>query len=1071
MRHSLFLLAPLGLAATAAAQAPAELRPRWRPAKSLEAALPPASDLRTIVVKIQDDALARAESGGMRSTSGGLDVSAVAAEIESVPGSVVLRLVELPDADLDRMRREGERAIGEELADLSQLFVVRLPEGADGAALVAAILARPEVEFAYAAVQPFPAGDIVPPVTCDFSPQQGYRAAAPAGIDAAFAQSLPGGTGTGVTVADIEFSWRLTHEDLQTNGPGALLGPPGFDPFMNDNHGTAVVGVLSADPDAGTVPPPGIRGLVPSAALRVIAGQTNTTFANVPAAIVRGTLNLNCGDVLLLELQFPGPNSCPNCGSPPLPPCPPSCPNLTNSQFGSVPVEFYLAEYWAIRQATALGIHVVEAAGNGSQDFDSLNSAPGVGVATGHPSYAVLQPGSPAYRESGAILVGAASSTVPHVRLGFSNFGTRVDAYSWGQNVVTLAYGDLFDGSVSTTCPIPAPLPAPDPNQRYTALFNGTSSASPIVTGAAASLEAAHLATHGTVLRPEALRLLLRTTGTASGNPASDRIGTQPDLADQMTIVPMGPQVAHVFTPALAGSGFGRSVAGVGDVNGDGVPDLAVGGPLTTPMVGQIMAGAATVYDGRTGAAIYAWSNAGQFEQFGRSVAGAGDVNGDGLSDVIVGVPGVAGAFFGNRVEVRSGSTGAVLLTFTGASGETFGETVAGPGDLDGDGTPDVLVGAPLANGGQGRALTYSGATGSLLQTWTSPSGGGTFGTSVAGAGDVNGDGTRDVLVGQPQGSVPGQAFVFSGITTTVLHTFTGAHANDQFGAAVAGAGDVNADGSPDLLVGAWQDNTAATGAGRAVVFSGASGAVLFTFSGANANDALGYSVANGGDRDADGRSDLLVGGVGGNGFVEVRSGGTGALLANFVGQASGDAFGTSVASAGDLDGDGRPDAIVGGANNGFAGSMSGRAYVFLAPPRCSTPALAGLVANPPTISALAANAASLAIRAGVANAAKTYLVLAGVSGSIPGTPLPGGQILPVNLDFFTFIALGSPLACPFGAFLGVLDGGGNATATFGGGCVPPTALASVIGLSFTFAAITLDFVFVSNPTTVTVIP
>jgi hypothetical protein len=311
--------------------------------------MPPGADLSRLVVKLRDGSGAEVQERRLRASRSG-DTWLVETLLDAIPGVVVEPVIGVESSRLEGLRHKGEAALGERLADLSQLFHVTLPDPEQGQFVLEQLLSLDVVENVYAQPAPTPAGDILLP-TPDFRASQGYRAAAPAGIDAGFAAGQPGGLGGGVTVADLEFAWNLNHEDLSIAGPGALLGPTWSPANLSTDHGTAVIGVLVADQDPAASPPPGIEGICTGSNLRVVATQTAAGI-NVAGAIVLVAANLQAGDVLLIELQQCGPNAGAN-------------------QFGSLPMEYFDAEYYAIRQATALGIHVVEAAGNGSQHLDS----------------------------------------------------------------------------------------------------------------------------------------------------------------------------------------------------------------------------------------------------------------------------------------------------------------------------------------------------------------------------------------------------------------------------------------------------------------------------------------------------------------------------------------------------------------------------------------------------------------------------------------------------------------------------------------------------------------------------
>jgi Ca2+-binding RTX toxin-like protein len=330
-------------------------------------------------------------------------------------------------------------------------------------------------------------------------------------------------------------------------------------------------------------------------------------------------------------------------------------------------------------------------------------------------------------------------------------------------------------------------------------------------------------------------------------------------------------------TPQFLGT-FGWSVAGAGDVNGDGSPDLLVGAPFQD-VNGNDTQGQAFVFNGADGSLLLTLDNPTPqttIANFGIAVAGAGDVNGDGSPDLLVGAVGqdVNGNSIQGQAFVFSGADGSLLLTLddpTPQAGARFGGAVAGAGDVNGDGSPDLLVGAfgqnVNGNAFQGQAFVFSGADGSLLLTLDDPTpqADADFGHAVAGAGDVNGDGSPDLLVGAPGQDVEqGQAFVFSGADGSLLLTLDNPTLDGfQFGIAVAGAGDVNGDGSPDLLVGVraqfGNDNA---GQGQAFVFSGADGSLLVTLDNPTPQlgDDFGFAVAGVGDVNGDGIPDLLVG-------------------------------------------------------------------------------------------------------------------------------------------------------------------------------------------------------------------
>ena len=343
-------------------------------------------------------------------------------------------------------------------------------------------------------------------------------------------------------------------------------------------------------------------------------------------------------------------------------------------------------------------------------------------------------------------------------------------------------------------------------------------------------------------------------------------------------------------------------------------------------------------------APVYVFTGEATNDTFGVSVASAGDVNGDGFDDLIVGAMwNKAGGSSAGRAYVFSGLNGDTLYVFSGeTTNEGLGMSVASAGDVNNDGFDDLIVGAWLGEAtadATGRVYVFSGRTGEKIYTFNAEAAHDHFGHSVASAGDVNNDGFDDLIIGARRndagGADAGRAYVFSGLNADTLHVFTGEAIDDRFGWSVASAGDVDNDGFADLIVGAPSNDASARAAGRAYVFSGRTGDTLYVFTGKSVTDWFGGSVASAGDVNNDGYDDLIVGAhqssEGGTftGRAYVFSGQTGDTLYVFSGETTNERLGISVASAGDVNDDGFDDLIVGARLNSAGGLYAGRAYVF----------------------------------------------------------------------------------------------------------------------------------------------
>lgn len=458
--------------------------------------LPPDTPIEAIVIKFEDGAGVRLGAGGKLVQKASVAINAPQAallasvtKIEALAKSNGLKVrrhfASVSEEALDQWTASGEKRGNTDLNDLNAFYSLKVAPGtrfSQVTALVESIARSPFVEVAYA--EPVPRNAQI--ATPNFEPSQTYLEPGPNGIDARYGWRLAGGLGDSVSIIDVEYMWNLQHEDV----PAIWRSSGNGWNFYGPDHGTAVLGELAA-PHNGF----GVSGLSPNARIGISAVNPDQGISVAEAIQWAATL-LQPGDIILIEQQRAGPEIVFDCG-------------CAGDQCNFIPVEYGSAAYSAIRAATANGIIVVEAGGNGSSNLDS-------------PFY--FDAFNRAQRDSGAIIVGA-SSNQAREPLCFSNYGSRIDMHGWGTAVFTTGYGGLFNQG---------------PNRTY-GFFGGTSSASPIVTGAAAIIQGVRAAAGQPKFSPSQMRTVLSQTGTAQTGQLGRPIGPLPNVRAAIVATGSGP--------------------------------------------------------------------------------------------------------------------------------------------------------------------------------------------------------------------------------------------------------------------------------------------------------------------------------------------------------------------------------------------------------------------------------------------------------------------------------------------------------------------------------------------------
>jgi hypothetical protein len=351
---------------------------------------------------------------------------------------------------------------------------------------------------------------------------------------------------------------------------------------------------------------------------------------------------------------------------------------------------------------------------------------------------------------------------------------------------------------------------------------------------------------------------IARNIGDVDGDGITDIVTSAPthgERAGRIYAYSVGSGRLLWSADGMPGDELGTGVEGIGDANGDGIPDVAASGPSGS--------GVAYIYSGKDGHLLQSFKSVRSDELFGNHISGIGDIDGDGHADLIIGAPGREGESTNiGHAYIFSGKDGQLLFTLSGERpGDAFGSAVAGY-SLGQE--HYLVIGAPLAGPDHhGRVYVYGNPSEQATFVIDADATGNALGAMFVSVLGTTDSVAHNVFVSDwtnaAKGPATGRIYLYSGRTGERLLALTGEIAGEGFGTSKSTAGDVDGDGFEDLIVGAWQYGEVAGSAGRAYLYSGRDGHLMNTFTCRTPGDTFGFDAVGLGDVDGDGTADLLI--------------------------------------------------------------------------------------------------------------------------------------------------------------------------------------------------------------------